>query len=526
MKKLFSTIMCIMMIACFMPTMAFADVENVNSETGTTTEPTQASIKAARLHDTANKITDKDLAKEYSLTLAGDTMTINVHPQYHQNGNNPASEGKWIGFFLPIPKDNKDDLTYQYSSMKTPVTIESGQITVDDTDAAGSYTSFYWNYATSDMKWFQYKFGENEYVKLNIVVNATPAEVVAALPHDQAVEKPIKDNELYEFYRVDYANGTATITTKGLKLHYNANQALGKWVGVAVPVEKISGKNAEYLTYQIGDGEMKSVKITADDIWDKEGKEYLSFYFDSAKEKEVEIKYAFASTPNVATGLNAFKVIVKDEGASSTGGGSYLPTLPTTPTAPTTPTTPTTPEQKPATAATKTAANTAITTAAAANKYDKAEQAEVDQIVKDAEAKIKEARTEDEVNAIKKDAEAKLDKILTTEEKVTIASLKEVAKRDFGAKSKKITKKNGKKAVTLSWVAPEGVDVDGYEIFRSTKKNSGYGTEPYFETTKTNYTNSKGLKSGKTYYYKVRAFVEINGERHYTDYSTKASRKI
>ena len=187
---------------------------------------------------------------------------------------------------------------------------------------------------------------------------------------------------------------------------------------------------------------------------------------------------------------------------------------------------PTTPEQKPATAAGKTAANTAITTAAAANKYDKAEQAEVDQIVKEAEAKIKEAKTEDEVKAIQKDAETKLDKILTTEEKATIASLKEVSKRDFGTKSKKITKKNGKKAVRLSWAAPEGVDVDGYEIFRSTKKNSGYGTEPYFETPKTSYTNSKGLKSGKTYYYRVRAYVEINGERHYTDYSTKASRKI
>ena len=187
---------------------------------------------------------------------------------------------------------------------------------------------------------------------------------------------------------------------------------------------------------------------------------------------------------------------------------------------------PTTPEQKPATAAGKTAANTAITTAAAANKYDKAEQAEVDQIVKEAEAKIKEAKTEDEVKAIQKDAETKLDKILTTEEKATIASLKEVSKRDFGTKSKKITKKNGKKAVKLSWAAPEGVDVDGYEIFRSTKKNSGYGTEPYFETPKTSYTNSKGLKSGKTYYYRVRAYVEINGERHYTDYSTKASRKI
>ena len=220
---------------------------------------------------------------------------------------------------------------------------------------------------------------------------------------------------------------------------------------------------------------------------------------------------------NMPVNMQGAKYAIKEFYMPTGGGGGGAAAKPTKPT---------TPEQKPATAAGKTAANAAITTAAAANKYDKAEQAEVDQIVKDAEAKIKEAKTEDEVKAIQKDAETKLDKILTTEEKATIASLKEVSKRDFGTKSKKITKKNGKKAVNLSWAAPEGVDVDGYEIFRSTKKNSGYGTEPYFETPKTSYTNSKGLKSGKTYYYKVRAYVEINGERHYTDYSTKASRKI
>ena len=220
---------------------------------------------------------------------------------------------------------------------------------------------------------------------------------------------------------------------------------------------------------------------------------------------------------NMPVNMQGAKYAIKEFYMPTGGGGGGAAAKPTKPT---------TPEQKPATAAGKTAANAAITTAAAANKYDKAEQAEVDQIVKDAEAKIKEAKTEDEVKAIQKDAEAKLDKILTTEEKATIASLKEVSKRDFGTKSKKITKKNGKKAVNLSWAAPEGVDVDGYEIFRSTKKNSGYGTEPYFETPKTSYTNSKGLKSGKTYYYKVRAYVEINGERHYTDYSTNASRKI
>ena len=64
------------------------------------------------------------------------------------------------------------------------------------------------------------------------------------------------------------------------------------------------------------------------------------------------------------------------------------------------------------------------------------------------------------------------------------------------------------------------------KIFRSTKKNSGFGTKPYFETTNTSYTNTKDLKTGKTYYYKVRAFVVINGERVYTDYSLKANRKL
>ena len=82
------------------------------------------------------------------------------------------------------------------------------------------------------------------------------------------------------------------------------------------------------------------------------------------------------------------------------------------------------------------------------------------------------------------------------------------------------------KGIRLTWTAPDGVDVDGYEIFRSTKKNSGFGKKPYFTTSNTSYTNTKDLKTGKTYYYKVRAFVVINGERVYTDYSLKAYRKL
>ena len=142
------------------------------------------------------------------------------------------------------------------------------------------------------------------------------------------------------------------------------------------------------------------------------------------------------------------------------------------------------------------------------------------------EMDIKNAKTEAEVKAIEEAAQAEIDKILTTEEKAIVAALDNVEKRDFATKSKVITRKGGKKVIRLTWTAPDGVDVDGYEIFRSTKKNSGFGKKPYFTTSNTSYTNTKDLKTGKTYYYKVRAFVVINGERVYTDYSLKANRKL
>ena len=108
--------------------------------------------------------------------------------------------------------------------------------------------------------------------------------------------------------------------------------------------------------------------------------------------------------------------------------------------------------------------------------------------------------------------------------KEIIAAVESVEKGDFKTKSKAV-KRNGKKVIKLTWNVPEDVQFDGFEIYRSTKKNSGYGTEPYFTTTKTSYTNTKNLKAGKTYYYKVRAFVVINGEKVYTEYSLKAWRK-
>ena len=204
------------------------------------------------------------------------------------------------------------------------------------------------------------------------------------------------------------------------------------------------------------------------------------------------------------------------EKPSGSSGGSYYPYTPSTPSKP----------AAPNLDKTKTDSTTALNAAATANKYDAAEQAEVKKILDKANADIKNAKTEAEVKAIEEAAQAEIDKILTTEEKAIVAALDNVEKRDFATKSKIITRKGGKKVIRLTWAAPDGVDVDGYEIFRSTKKNSGFGKKPYFTTSNTSYTNTKALKAGKTYYYKVRAFVVINGERVYTDYSLKANRKL
>ena len=88
-------------------------------------------------------------------------------------------------------------------------------------------------------------------------------------------------------------------------------------------------------------------------------------------------------------------------------------------------------------------------------------------------------------------------------------------------------KTNGKSWIKIMW-STQGDDsyVQGYEIYKSTKKNSGY---KYAFTTKNPenkwYKNTAGLKKGTMYYYKVRAFVEVDGQKYYSDWSNKAYRK-
>lgn len=84
---------------------------------------------------------------------------------------------------------------------------------------------------------------------------------------------------------------------------------------------------------------------------------------------------------------------------------------------------------------------------------------------------------------------------------------------------------SGKKSIKVYWYNQDGSELnfDGYEVYRSTKKNSGYGTKPIFKTTKTRYYNT-AIKKGTKYYYKVRGYKIVGGEKIYTPYSLKAWR--
>ena len=77
------------------------------------------------------------------------------------------------------------------------------------------------------------------------------------------------------------------------------------------------------------------------------------------------------------------------------------------------------------------------------------------------------------------------------------------------------TSNTSKKAV-LTWGA--NPDVGGYEIYRSDSPNGNYAKVAVMPNTVTSYTNT-GLKSGKTYYYIIRAYKKVNGVYVYGSYS-------
>lgn len=77
-----------------------------------------------------------------------------------------------------------------------------------------------------------------------------------------------------------------------------------------------------------------------------------------------------------------------------------------------------------------------------------------------------------------------------------------------------------KNKVKLTWKkTSSGYAVDEYQIWRSQKKSSGY-TKLFTTVSGSNkyYTNTKGIRAGQTWWYKVRGVRRLDGKLVYTDF--------
>ncbi|MBQ7295780.1 MAG: fibronectin type III domain-containing protein [Clostridia bacterium] len=77
--------------------------------------------------------------------------------------------------------------------------------------------------------------------------------------------------------------------------------------------------------------------------------------------------------------------------------------------------------------------------------------------------------------------------------------------------------------VAVSWNNVSGET--GYQIYYSINKSSGYTKLTNVGTNKIKYTASK-LSSGKTYYFKVRAYKKVNGKTIFGTFSSVKSIKV
>lgn len=81
-----------------------------------------------------------------------------------------------------------------------------------------------------------------------------------------------------------------------------------------------------------------------------------------------------------------------------------------------------------------------------------------------------------------------------------------------------------KGAMKLTWTVSDSVlgeaiadEIDGYEIYKSTSKTSGYSL--LSSTGGTAFKNTTKLTKGKRYYYKVRAYKQVGEKKIYSPYS-------
>lgn len=82
---------------------------------------------------------------------------------------------------------------------------------------------------------------------------------------------------------------------------------------------------------------------------------------------------------------------------------------------------------------------------------------------------------------------------------------------------------SGKGWIKINYKKSKGFKVDYYEVFRKAGKNSKFGKKAFYKTKKNGltgyYKNTKSLKKGTRYYFKIRGVRVIDGKKYYTKWS-------
>ena len=558
MKKLFAVLMSAMMLVCFMPTMAFADAPKtwdnngkfkVELKSGETTAVAEVyddySVKATvtgRKVDASKVDAVISMKNVESLGVMGErshtiglTTTLTPKPAIDQWFNNV------FNFKAATVNGRVDGNEFAYDISD----FANDQLTATPKDTEAVRTA--WHALTANVTPVS---GEVKDSKLVVEKGAYLQIGDEKLVFDDAcmVNPSDKDkNAEQEIRKAAHLDTNATPAKKNIEMKIPAGSkiqiggsvaTLNKTMYVRSDIKVVSeGTEGKPLATLRDSKELYgilayAVNLTNTTIGNISGKtvsiDVLSECNVTVDGKDA-VSYAYGDTFTLDAAGTGYKWIDKKDSdkevaagtvtvtqdmelvkkSTSTGGGGYVPSTPTTSTLD----------------ATKANAEKSITAGAAANKYDDAEQAEINKIVEKAKADIKAAKTEAEVKAIEEAAQKEIETILTTADKEEIKAVQGVTGDKFVAKSK-LTKLNGKKAVRITWNVPKGMKLDGFHVYKSSKRYSGYGKKPYFTTTKTSYINNKELEDGQTYYYKVRGFKVIKGQTVYTGYSTNAIRTI
>lgn len=139
-----------------------------------------------------------------------------------------------------------------------------------------------------------------------------------------------------------------------------------------------------------------------------------------------------------------------------------------------------------------------------------ARQSEIDALVeKKAEEKIKDYKAQ--LEALQKQVDAQ-------EQIIAVKSL------SINASSKFSKSSSGKRSIKVSWTTSSNVNGIKYQVYKSTKKTSGF--KKAITTSKKYYTNTSELKKGTTYYYKVRGYKHLNGKYYYSPWSDVTYKKV